>query len=386
MSTRTGWSRWLTGPRADAALAAALGVMGLLELATNAYGSRFPRGPLAMALVIAITLPLAWRVRAPRAAALLVAAGVFLEAALHQSSPFGSYFSVLVAAYSVLAHGRGPLRAATAAALALSVTPHLFEDPDPLNPAGLIFSFGPMAAAMALGLGQRRRSDHERVLVERAARADRESEARAEAAAASERSKIARELHDVVAHSLGVVVLHAAAARRLNGRDPKAVADALQAIELSSRQGLVEMRRLLHVMRSAEPLTELAPQPRLGGLGDLVAKVGAAGIHVELTTEGEISGVPTGVELNAYRIVQEALTNVVKHTTGARAEVRLIRDSQALTVEVTDDGSGQTRDSPRFGHGLIGMRERVALFGGELEAGPGPEHGFRIRATLPFQA
>jgi signal transduction histidine kinase len=191
----------------------------------------------------------------------------------------------------------------------------------------------------------------------------------AEQAVAAERARIARELHDIVAHHLSVVVLQAAGARA-SGRPADG---ALEKIERSGRQALSEMRRLLGLLREPGEELALAPQPGLSELPSLAASVRAAGLPVELVIDGDHTAVPAAVDVSAYRIVQEALTNVLKHAGPARAEVTVGCADDAVTIEINDDGQG-----------LTGMRERVALFGGELVAGPKPNGGFAVRARLPF--
>jgi signal transduction histidine kinase len=211
----------------------------------------------------------------------------------------------------------------------------------------------------------------------------------ADRAVAEERLRIARELHDVVAHSMSVVALHAGTGRMVADTDPAAAREALATIERSTRSALHEMRRLLGVLRGSGPgaADELGPAPGLRDVDALVADVVRSGVTVQVQIEGDRSDVPAGVDLSAFRIVQEALTNVIKHGGRAptRVEVRYAPD--AVTVEVTDGGAGR-RDgavvASTSGHGIVGMRERVALFGGDLDVGPAPGGGFRVRARLPF--
>jgi signal transduction histidine kinase len=208
----------------------------------------------------------------------------------------------------------------------------------------------------------------------------------ADRAVNEERLRIARELHDVVAHTLSVVALHAGTGRMVAGDDPAAARDALATIETSTRTALVEMRRLLGVLRSGNGAQtdgpDLAPAPGLRDLDALVADVVRSGVAVEVRVEGERHAVPPGVDLSAYRIVQEALTNVIKHAPGARAAVVVRYEPHAVHVEVADDGPGRAPGSA--GHGVIGMRERVTMHGGRLSVGPGAAGGFRVAATLPI--
>jgi len=202
----------------------------------------------------------------------------------------------------------------------------------------------------------------------------------AEQAAAAERTRIARELHDIVAHHLSVIVLQAAGARASG----KPAGPPLEKIEDSARQALSETRRLLGVLRDPQEETGLAPQPGIGDLDALAASVQAAGLPVDLVISGDRTAPPTAVGVSVYRIVQEALTNVLKHAGPARASVTVGCTREAVTIEVTDDGSGQPGHQPPGGHGLAGMRERAAVFGGELAAGTRPGGGFTVRARLPL--
>jgi signal transduction histidine kinase len=223
-----------------------------------------------------------------------------------------------------------------------------------------------------------------RLRSERAGRLLRERQEEAERITAEERARIARELHDVVAHRVSMMTVQAGAAKTVAASDPAAAAGAMAAVEEAGRQALDELRHLLGVLRPASAPDAIAPQPGLGQLGPLVEQTRQAGLDVSLTTEGALTGLPARVELSAYRIVQESLTNVVKHAgPGARTCVRLTNDGRSLLVEVTDDGSGATV-LPGAGHGLVGMRERALLLGGSLDVGPGAGGGFGVRARLPL--
>jgi signal transduction histidine kinase len=207
-------------------------------------------------------------------------------------------------------------------------------------------------------------------------------ERQAEQAAAAERARIARELHDIVAHHLSVVVLHAAGARAAGGADPQTLAE----IEESGRQALTETRRLFGVLREPGAEVGRAPQPGIGELPALAGRLRAAGLEVSLSIDGDHTTLPSAVNVSAYRIVQEALTNVLKHAGPARAEVTVGCADSAVTIEVTDDGRGNLAPltgEVGGGQGLTGMRERVEVFGGELQAGPRPGGGFTVRARLP---
>jgi signal transduction histidine kinase len=208
-----------------------------------------------------------------------------------------------------------------------------------------------------------------------------ELERQAQEATAAERARIARELHDIVAHHLSVIVLQAAGARASG----KPAGATLEKIENSGRQALAETRRLLGVLRDPSEETGLAPQPGISELDALADTVRAAGLPVNLAVNGDPGTLPAAAGVSVYRIVQEALTNVLKHAGPARADVTIGCAQEAVTIEVTDNGTGQPRNgTPASGHGLAGMRERAAVFGGEVAAGPRPGGGFAVRAWLPL--
>jgi signal transduction histidine kinase len=212
---------------------------------------------------------------------------------------------------------------------------------------------------------------------------EEQRELQAQAAVAVERGRIARELHDVIAHNVSMIVVQAgAAARVLEGQQPH-VRGALEAIETTGRETVDEMRRLLGVLRSSDDGLALAPQPGLSELEKLVANVRESGLPVELRVAGTPVALPPALDLTAYRIVQEALTNALKHAGPARAGLTIRYELGAVEIEISDDGDGNGNGTSG-GHGLIGMRERVALWGGSLEAGHTSE-GWRVCARLPIQ-
>jgi len=249
----------------------------------------------------------------------------------------------------------------------------------------LIFTWVP-ALAMVLARGAvRGRQLHAEALAARADLLERERDLRAHEAVAEERARIARELHDLVAHNVSVMVVQAGAERHALGAEQASTRETLSSIEQAGRQALAEARRLLGVLRRNGDGEGLEPQPSVEQIDLLVEQVERAGLPVELEVQGERTAVPAGVDLCAYRIVQEGLTNALKHAGPAHAEVVLRYAPQALEVEVRDDGRGGAPViGEGAGHGLIGMRERVALYGGELTAGPREGGGFEIRARLPL--
>jgi signal transduction histidine kinase len=215
--------------------------------------------------------------------------------------------------------------------------------------------------------------------------AEREQEQRARIAVADERARIARELHDIVAHSVGVIVVQAVGARRVFDRDPERAREALDSIERTARTALADMRRSLGVLRRDDDERALAPQPGVDDLNGLIEQARAGGLTVELAVEGERVPLPQAIDLSAYRIVQEALTNVIKHAEAARARVTVRYLDHELEVEVADDGAGPpVGAADGSGLGIIGMRERVEAQGGRLHTGAGRDGGFLVRASLPL--
>jgi signal transduction histidine kinase len=265
----------------------------------------------------------------------------------------------------------------------------------PQEPGGVIAAFREafsimllLVLAFAIATAIRSRRAHLRTLEQRAADLQREQHQREALAAAAERARIARELHDVVAHSLTVMVAQAQAAVAAQRRHPERTTQALHEVINVGRGSLTEMRRLLSAFRpdpQADPA--LAPQPGIGALTSLVDRVRAAGTPVRLELDGEPGPLPSGVDLSAYRIVQEALTNTLKHAgAGAKAEVHLAFRPDCLEIDVTDDGAGRVVEAPTGqGNGLRGIAERVSLLGGQLAVGPVPGGGFQVRARLPIE-
>ena len=244
---------------------------------------------------------------------------------------------------------------------------------------------GPSLIAWAIGDSMRHRRAYYAALEDRAARLERERDAQAQIAAAAERARIARELHDVVAHNVSVMVVQADGASYALDRSPERARQALAAISSTGRQALDEMRHMLGVLRSADEPSGVDPIPGLGQLDELLDQTRASGLAVSFSVQGVPGPLPSGVALAAYRTVQEALTNVRKHGgPAARAEVVLRYCEDALVLKITDDGRGAAAVSDGAGHGLIGMRERVAVYGGTLEAGPRPGAGFQVTVRLPL--
>jgi len=365
-------------PGSDVALAL-LGAALTEVVAARALGLGNPIAgprPLVYALPLLLDLPLAWRRRYPLGVVLLVLSGIVVQSVVSSDATEGAelLYAVGIAVYSVAAYATRRRAVLGLVAFVAAYTIESFEDHNVNSgDSGQMWSaafFGiAFVAVWLLGVWVRSRRD--------AAELERE----AEAAVRDERAKMARELHDIVSHNLSVVVVQAAGARAGGGDDT-----TLEKIERSGREALVEMRRLLGVLRE-EPDRDsgVAPQPGLTELEQLVANVRRAGLDVELVLDDRSAEAPPAVQLAVYRIVQEALTNALKHAGPARVQVHVQREHDAVAVEVVDDGRGLGAHE-KGGHGLVGMRERVAMFGGDLVAGPRPEGGFAVRATLPVTA
>jgi signal transduction histidine kinase len=246
---------------------------------------------------------------------------------------------------------------------------------EPVWPGLLVFDWLLLAASWGAGLAMRARRAYAASSAAQLARQ----------AVTDERLRIARELHDIVAHSLSLITVKAAVANHIAPQRPEEAQDALRVIEDTSRTTLTEMRRLLGVLRSDGAGPELAPSPGLAGLAELADRAGMAGVRVDLSVRAG-GTLPNGVELTVYRIVQEALTNVVRHAAPARCRVTVETDEHEARIEVTDDGPGtRTLPGPTTGHGIVGMRERVTMYDGVFSAGPRPEGGFAVSARLPYQ-
>ena len=375
----------------DAGLAlVAAGVSTIFFVELVGWG--LPRGTLALGYALALlhTLPLAARRRFPLAVlATCVASG--LAFATLDLPPVFLGVAILVAVYSVAAYGDrwvslAGLAAAAAGSAAIQLTPARFQWPTPVTNTLII------GAAWLLGHFAHNYRAYAARLEERTAELEQAREELARRAVTEERLRLARELHDVVAHAMSVIAVQSGVGAHVANTQPQEAAKALAAIEATSRAALEELRRLLGVLRrrDSEPQGDLTPVPGLADLDSLLAEVAKAGLAVRLRVEGTPSQLPAGVDLSAYRIVQEALTNVVKHAGPAQAQVTIRYRDRDLTVEVTDDGRGVGApagdDRGGTGHGLIGMRERVAALGGDLEIGPCPGGGFRVAARLPLAA
>jgi signal transduction histidine kinase len=343
----------------------------------------------ASVLLVGVSMAvLAWRRRTPFAATLIgFAAGLVAAAAgVSQHEPFSPILGVFVGLYSLALYAT-PRRALIGLGYALGCVylGIIFAMHYGESYGGTDFGFIAvlLLAPWLVGKAMQGRVAHIDVLASRAEKAEREREQRATEAAREERARIARELHDVIAHSVSVMVVQAGAAEEVLRRAPERALDPIRAVQETGREALAEMARLLGILRRDGEELGLAPQPGLADLGALIEQTRLAGLPVELHVEGASRPLPLGADLSAYRIVQEALTNARKHAGRARATVTVRYGAETLDLEIVDDGSGST-NGEGGGHGLVGMRERVALFGGELDAGPRRGGGFCVHARLPL--
>jgi signal transduction histidine kinase len=357
-----------------------------------APGFRGPRVVQTLGALLMI-VPLGWRRRYPVTALICALAGAAVEWPWLRGTgqlSFEAFVVVLVVWYSVGAHAelRRGLRALAVVLVAI-VAADLADTVAGYHAAfDSVGLYALLFVAWALGNGFRRHGNRERELETRALALEREREEKVRTATAEERVRIARELHDVVAHSVSVMVVQIAGARGILDSEPDTARDTLRSAEHTGRQALAEMRRMLGILRAADDGRGLAPQPSLEHVDTLVDQARQGGLSVEVHTEGRPHTLSPGVDLAAYRIVQEALTNAVKHAGPARAQLVLRYGRDQLEIEVCDDGRGPSpahdeRADP--GHGLVGMTERVALYGGALSAGPRNGGGFAVRARLPLE-
>ncbi|HKA49790.1 MAG TPA: sensor histidine kinase [Candidatus Dormibacteraeota bacterium] len=339
-------------------------------------------------LILLGTLPLGLRRRQPFAVFTVVGLASLVHVLGGFANQFLNTFAVMVAVFSVADYAPWPLSVLAGAAVALALPVNFAADwtnQRRVSLSDIPYNYALFGAAWVLGDNLRQRRQREGELVERAERLLAEQDERAHRAVADERARIARDLHDVVAHTVSVIVLHAGAARRIAAEQPERARGALEAIEALGREAAADMRRLVGILRApAEPAADTEPQPSLARLDTLVDRVRAAGLDVRLHIEGEARTLAPGVDLSAYRIVQEALTNTLRHAHAERAEVVLRYRADGLELEVSDNGRGSV-PAAGGGQGLIGMRERAAIFGGRVEAGPGPGAGFRVRVLLPLE-
>jgi signal transduction histidine kinase len=378
--------RWLRRPLTqDIALALALFAISVVTVSTGraeSVGSpnNGPSGVALFILVLFATLPIALRRRLPlEVFAITLTAGVISDLI---GGPF-QFAGALVGLYTVAAYLGRPrsIYAAGASGIATVVT-SIGDSGTPMAQVSAILAV--FAASWLLGDNIRTRRAYLRELEDRADRLEREREESIRRAAADEQARIARELHDIITHNVSVMTVQAAAAGDVFETHPGRVREALDSIESTGREALTELRRLLGRVHPEDAGAALAPQPGLARLDALLEQVRAAGLQVQLTVEGTPHELPIGLDLSAYRIVQEALTNILKHAQASKATVRIRYEPDAIALEVIDDGRGPAADDAERGQGIIGMRERAALVGGALRVGRAPGGGFAVDARIPL--
>lgn len=369
----------------DALLVAGIGVSLAVAVADQSM-SKGPEGPLWFDVLasVAFLVPFFFRRRypfgAPVAVAVLISGISFVDQGLINDE-FVAFLSGIAAAFmfGMLKDRMQALAGAAILVGTIAIIAHNQGDhPGDFGFPMIVFG---VAWVVGYGLGQKlHEADEAR---ERAERLEREREEQARLAVAEERARIARELHDIVGHSVSVMTVQAAGVRRLLKPEQEREREALMVIEQTGREALAEMRRLVGVLRRPEEAPALAPQPSLENVDRLVSQACEAGLPVELRVEGSPVQLPAGVDLTAYRFVQEGLTNAIKHARAKHAEVVVRYSDRYVELTVIDDGTGDG-DGVKGGNGLVGMRERVSVYGGDLEAGPQPEGGYRLRAKLPL--
>jgi signal transduction histidine kinase len=367
---------WI-GVRGDLVLAVGLACVALGQAAVSPIASV----PVAVVIALLTTAPVAVRRTHPVLAALVSTAAGLIPS---NGYVYVGYVVAFIVFYSVAAYVPQWRRVAAvvAAGVALTVLGSAIH--------GAVFGdyFGALSAVVApavVGSFVRYQREQSRRLQELTRQLERERELNVARAVADERARIARELHDVVAHTISVVAIQADAAEAALDADPARARGPLQTIRRSASEALTEMRRLLAVLRADEPPGELAPSPGLDRLPALIDRARAAGVDVTLEVTGAARAVPASLDLSAYRIVQEALTNVGKHAGGAPASIVLHWGQDALSIEIRNPGTNLERaETNGSGHGLIGMRERVRMLGGQFTAGPEAGGGFVVSALLPL--
>ncbi len=341
---------------------------------------------LSSAILLAGMVPFVWRRRAPLVTAGAFAAAVVLDVTLVSQTAlfFGEFIPMLVATYSVAAYaprGRALLGVGMTGTAVLVVTLAV----DELRTVSEVpFELVVVAAVWSVGRVVHRQRTRADALSEHADGLERRRDHEARAAVGLERRRIARELHDVIAHSVSLMGVQAAAAEQVLALDPERAREPLRAIQDTARDAIDELRRLLGVLRESDDAATLVPQPGLDALEALVEQMRGAGLPVELRVEGSAAKLSPGVELSAYRVIQEALTNALKHAGAAPTTVTVRHGADALELEIVDAGR-RNGHSDGTGHGLVGMHERVALYGGTISSAHRREGGYAVRASLPTQ-
>jgi signal transduction histidine kinase len=376
----------VSGAVVDVSLAFAIFLIGLPSVFREPNGQ--PHVAMPMLFDVALSLPLIFRRRRPMYVFGFIAAVAFAQWVT--GARYTADIALLVAFYTVAAHE--DRRRTTAAAVVLEVGIALAVVRwSPGHGAVLVFVLlsGMASAALFIGTTMRTRRAYLASLEDRAMRLELERDQQAQIVAAAERARIARDMHDIVAHNLSVMIALADGAALTMSNDPARAAAAVNQVSATGRQALMEMRRLLGVLRDSAPAA-LEPQPSVLDLDQLLGQVRLVGLRGELVTDGSIPPLPAGLQLTVYRLVQEALTNTLKHALDARtATVRLRLVDEGLEVEVTDDGASVSPSvgtaTPPVGHGITGMQERAAIYGGTVEAGPRTTRGWRVRAWFDLR-
>ena len=374
----------------DRLIVLALGSLGLAEIWI--FVRSYPVNTILANIFLCLfaSLTLLWRRRAPVAVLFICVAVLGIQANFFNPTsqpPLTTFVLLLVVFYSVAAHGEGR-RADVGAAVAFAAEILAIDVPRFLageNLGDIIPAWVFIIVFWFIGKTIRQRRLQAVELEDRASQLELEREEKARLAVAEERSRISRELHDVIAHSVSVMVVQSQAAQRLLEGEQRNARQALKSIETTGRQALTEMRRLLGILRRTDAELALAPQPSLEHLNTLIEQMREAGLPVELRIEGEAEPLPPGIDLSAYRIVQEALTNTLKHAGPATARVEIYYGDEEVELEVSDDGRATGRGGGS-GQGLIGMHERVALYGGVFESGNRDDGGYLVRARLPLDS
>jgi len=371
--------------RRDQVFAFALAAGLVIEVWVASYVEHRPASTAAALLA---TLPLAVRRRYPIPVFVLVLVG---SGTLSTLSPdidenSGIFFIIFVFnLYSLGANTPGRQGWVATVLVIPCITWFLFHDGDSFHPGDVAFALFVIGGPYAAGVGMRLRRQRERHLTQRTVELELERDAKARAAVAEERRRIARELHDVVAHAISVTVVQARGGRRVLDVDVEQARTAFDSIERTGEQALGEMRRLLGMLREEDPDAGRAPQPSLARLEALAEDLRSSGLPVDVEVDGDTVELAPGVDLAAYRIVQEALTNTLKHAGPAVAHVHVHYGDSAVELTIEDDGTG-TGNGNGTGNGLVGIRERVSVVGGSLEAAALPQGGFRVHALLPYGA
>jgi signal transduction histidine kinase len=369
-------------PSIDVALVVIVAVV--TSVGTGLLGATESISPLAYALLVAIALPLLVRRPAPRVA---LTAIVLLSFAYDLLDFPGGFYTVPIgiALFTAVDEGfRWTAVAGSAVAVGGFLIVGLATGRGHISDLGNALWFGGwLAASLVLGEVTRSRRAYVREVEQRALAAERGREEEARRRAGEERIRIARELHDILGHRISLINVQASAAVHLLDRDPEQARTALIAIKEASHEALGEVRATLGILRQLEEREPLAPSPGLAQLDAVIAETSAAGFDVQLDVRGERRGLPSGVDLAAYRIIQESLTNVVRHARASSARIAIAYRAGDIEIEVVDDGIPARIDAGGSGSGLVGMRERAIALGGNFEAGPQPGGGFRVRATLP---